>query len=61
MSIETVLEVQKVFLESGIHSESSQLIVSHLSHNSGFMHDQLVEIFKPYHIEVATDGLVKFI
>ncbi|SEG43756.1 MBL fold metallo-hydrolase [Paenibacillus sp. UNC499MF] len=61
MSIETVLETQKRLLDSGIHSASSRIIVSHLSHNSGFMHDELVDIFKPYGIEVAYDGLIKFI
>ncbi|MBT2674589.1 hypothetical protein J7E95_28030, partial [Streptomyces sp. ISL-14] len=61
MSIETVLEVQRKFIEDGIHTKSSQLIVSHLSHNSGLIHDELVEIFNSYNIEVAYDGLIKLI
>lgn len=61
MSIETVLETQKKLLTDGIHTDDSQLIISHLSHNSGLMHDELVEVFKPNNIEVAYDGLIKFI
>ena len=59
MSIETVINTQKKLIAEGIHSHSSQLIVSHLSHNSSFMHEELVEIFEPYNIEVAYDGLIK--
>lgn len=61
MSIETVIAAQKRMLDDAIFDSSTQLITSHHSHSSGFMHDQLVEIFEPYHIQVAYDGLIKTI
>lgn len=61
MSIETVIAAQKRMLEEGIFDSNTQLITSHHSHSSGFMHDELVEIFKPYNIQVAYDGLTKMI
>lgn len=57
MSIETVLSTQKRMIEEGIFHSKTQLITSHHSHSSGFMHDELVEIFKPHNIDVAYDGL----
>ncbi|WP_259619479.1 MBL fold metallo-hydrolase [Paenibacillus doosanensis] len=61
MSIETVLETQQRLIKDGMHDASSQLVLSHLSHNMGLMHDELVELFEPYRIEIAYDGLIKFI
>lgn len=61
MSIETVLAAQKRMLSENIFHEQTQLITSHHSHSCGFMHDELVEIFKPYKIEVAYDGLIKMV
>lgn len=61
MSIETVLAAQKRMLSENIFHEQTQLITSHHSHSCGFMHDELVEIFKPYKIEIAYDGLIKMV
>ncbi len=61
MSIETVLAAQKRMLSENIFHEQTQLITSHHSHSCGFMHNELVEIFKPYKIEVAYDGLIKMV
>ncbi|WP_392551769.1 MBL fold metallo-hydrolase [Orbus wheelerorum] len=61
MSIETVLSCQKRMINDGIFHDKTQLLTSHHSHSSGFMHDELIDIFKPYNIEVAYDGLIKTI
>lgn len=61
MSIETVIATQKRMLDEGIFHNATQLITSHHSHSSGFMYDELFEIFKPHNIEVAYDGLIKII
>lgn len=61
MSIETVLSAQKRMIKDDIFHENTALLTSHHSHSCGFMHDDLVEIFKPYKIEVAFDGLTKVI
>ncbi len=44
--------------ELGCLSDSPRLIVTHFSHNGHANHDQLVEIYTAYGIEVAYDGLV---
>lgn len=61
MSIETVLSTQKRMIDENIFTHQTQLLTSHHSHSSGFMHDELVDIFKPHNIEVAYDGLIKII
>lgn len=59
MSIETVLSAQKRMIEEGMFHADTELVTSHHSHSSGFMHDELVDIFAPHRIEVAYDGLTK--
>lgn len=44
--------------ELGCRSEESRTIVTHFSHNGHSNHDQLVEIYESFGIEVAYDGLV---
>ncbi|QIQ21045.1 MBL fold metallo-hydrolase [Zophobihabitans entericus] len=61
MSIETVLSTHKRMLDEKIFDHKTQVLTSHHSHSCGFMHDELVEIFKPHNIEVAYDGLTKTI
>jgi phosphoribosyl 1,2-cyclic phosphate phosphodiesterase len=61
MSIETVLAAQQRMIDEGMFHAETELLTSHHSHSSGFMHAELVEIFKPHGIEVAYDGLIKTI
>ncbi|WP_062108832.1 MBL fold metallo-hydrolase [Bacillus niameyensis] len=58
MCIETILEVQRVFQEESILNEGGQIIVTHFSHNSGFLHEEFEEAFTPYGIKVAYDGMI---
>ncbi|WP_257351507.1 MBL fold metallo-hydrolase [Pseudalkalibacillus decolorationis] len=58
MSVESVIEVQNVFREGNLLKDHTKLVVTHFSHNCGLLHEDLVEIFKPYGIEVAYDGMV---
>ncbi|MFC4617704.1 MBL fold metallo-hydrolase [Camelliibacillus cellulosilyticus] len=61
MSIETVLEVGRIFREEGHVKKNSQIFVTHFSHNCRLLHEDLVEIFEPEGIQVAYDGLVTHI
>ena len=58
MSVETVIEVQKVFKEMGVLKENGKIVTTHFSHNCRLLHDDLVKIFEPYGIDVAYDGLI---
>ena len=58
MSVETVLEVQNVFQKMNLLNENARIIVTHFSHNGGLLHDDLEEIFTPYGIDVAYDGMI---
>lgn len=58
MCIETILEVQNTFEQEEMLEENGQIIVTHFSHNSGFLHDDFVKAFTPYGIQVAYDGLM---
>ncbi|TXK77406.1 MBL fold metallo-hydrolase [Paenibacillus sp. N3.4] len=58
MSVETILEVQRVFLEERIMECEGQIVVTHFTHNSGLLHDDLVQLFNPAGIQVAYDGMV---
>ncbi|XKM12882.1 MBL fold metallo-hydrolase [Orbaceae bacterium ac157xtp] len=61
MSIETVIAAQKRMQDIGVFTQDTQLLTSHHSHSSGFMHNELVDIFGPHNIQVAYDGLIKTI
>jgi len=58
MCIETVLEAQREFHKGNILKEDGRIIVTHFSHNSRLLHDEFVEIFKPYGVVVAYDGMI---
>lgn len=59
MSIETVINMKKQFINNGNMLPHTQILTSHHSHSCGFMHQELIDIFSPHNIEVAYDGLVK--
>lgn len=61
MSVETVIEVQKKFQAWNKDNSNTQIIATHFSHNCGLLYQDLVEIFEPYGIEVAYDGLIKYV
>lgn len=58
MSIETVIETQKRLKEENMIAEDGVIVVTNFSHDSGLMHDELVEIYESYGIIVAYDGMV---
>ncbi len=58
MCIETILEVQNVFQQEEILEDNGQIIVTHFSHNSGFLHEDFERAFQPHGIQVAYDGMV---
>lgn len=57
MSVETVLEVQRLFGEQGILKEEGRIVVTHFSHNTGLLHEDLEGIFRPRGIITSYDGL----
>lgn len=61
MSIETVLATHKRMLAEQVMGETSLFLTSHHSHSSGFLYQELVDIYRPHQIEVAFDGLIKTI
>ncbi|MEK3890067.1 MBL fold metallo-hydrolase [Bacillus sp. FSL K6-3431] len=58
MCIETVVEVQRIFKQEKIIENSGQIIATHFSHNSGFLHEEFEKAFNPYGIQVAYDGMI---
>ncbi|MDQ0414043.1 MBL fold metallo-hydrolase [Mesobacillus stamsii] len=58
MGVETVLEVQRQFQKKNIVKKEAQIIVTHFSHNSGLLHEELEKIFESSGIVVAHDGLI---
>ncbi|AJY74017.1 MBL fold metallo-hydrolase [Paenibacillus beijingensis] len=61
MSIETIMEVQRVFREENILSDQGRIVVTHISHNSKLLHEDLTTIFEPAGITVAYDGMVLYL
>ncbi|TNH04087.1 carbon-phosphorus lyase [Testudinibacter sp. TR-2022] len=57
MSIETVINMKKVFSENGNLALHTQIYISHISHSCGFNHQELSHIFAEHDIHVAYDGL----
>lgn len=58
MSVETILEVQRIFKKESILKQEGQIVVTHFSHNSKLLHEDFVSIFSPACIAVAYDGWV---
>ncbi|MEK5479513.1 MBL fold metallo-hydrolase [Paenibacillus sp. FSL R5-0407] len=58
MGIETVLEVQRVLREQSILQSNSLVYVTHITHNSGFLHEDFESVFEPHGIKVAYDSLI---
>lgn len=52
-----VIEIREHLLKIGTLTSDSRVIATHFSHNGGWLHDQLVDHFAPYDIEVAFDGM----
>lgn len=57
MSLETVFAARDRLAELGCLEKNSQLIVSHISHSGGLLHDDLVAACDKENILVAWDGL----
>ena len=57
LNIEAVKEIKTIFSEKKIINESTQVIATHFSHNTGLTHDELKKLLNPFGIEVAYDGI----
>ncbi len=57
LGAEDVLEVRDKLAKLGALAEDCRVMVTHFSHNGGWLHEQLEEFFAPHAIEVAYDGL----
>ena len=52
-----VLQVRDELVKLGALSDDTRVIINHMSHNSGWLHEQYEEFFDPEGIEVAYDGM----
>jgi len=52
-----VLEVRDELSKLGAITADTRVVVTHFSHNSGWLHEQYEEFFGPEGIEVAYDGM----
>ncbi|WP_442593822.1 MBL fold metallo-hydrolase [Neobacillus sp. D3-1R] len=57
LNIEAVIEIQSRFVKESILKPNGKIVVTHFSHNIGLLHEDLEEIFNPYGIDVAYDGM----
>lgn len=57
MSLETVFAARDRLAELDCLKKTSQLVVSHISHSGGLLHDELVAACDKENILVAWDGL----
>ncbi|MNI69126.1 Phosphoribosyl 1,2-cyclic phosphodiesterase [compost metagenome] len=58
MSVDAVLETKTWMDTNGVLKPDGQVVVTHFSHNAGLLHEDLTDIFEPYGIQVAYDGLL---
>ena len=52
-----VLEIRERMLKEKIIDEKTIFIINHFSHNGGILHEEYLELAKPYSIQVGYDGL----
>jgi len=58
MGIEGIVATAERLRKVGAITDATKLVATHFSHNSGLLHEQLVERFKPYGVTPAYDGMV---
>lgn len=58
LNIEAVLDIRNRLLERGTLHKDGTVVVTHFSHNIGLLHQDLTEIFDPFNINVAYDGMI---
>jgi phosphoribosyl 1,2-cyclic phosphate phosphodiesterase len=56
MGIPDNIEVQDRLNQIGCADNATKFILTHLSHNGGLLHDQLVKLASPYDFDIAYDG-----
>lgn len=56
LGVETAVEFRDRLARLGCITESTEVYVSHFSHNGGNLHADLEAFFEPHHIKVASDG-----
>lgn len=61
MCVETVLEAQRELRKHSIIKPEGKIVVTHFSHNSGLLHGDFEEVFRPAGIIPAYDGLILYI
>lgn len=57
MNIPAIVNMKKNFEKKGVFNESSIVVATHFSHNTGLMHDDLEQHLNPHGIIVAYDGM----
>jgi len=57
MGVQMNLKVKERMLREGIADEETNFVLTHFSHNGGFLHQELQEAVAPHDFTVAYDGL----
>ncbi|NEW05055.1 MBL fold metallo-hydrolase [Paenibacillus sp. SYP-B3998] len=57
MNVDAVLETKEWLMKHQVLNPEGTMVVTHFSHNAGLLHEDLIEIFEPYGIQVAYDGM----
>jgi phosphoribosyl 1,2-cyclic phosphate phosphodiesterase len=58
LGFETVVEMADELRKRKAITDRTKLIATHFSHGGKWMHDELVEHFRPHGIDVAYDGMI---
>ncbi|WP_261639955.1 MBL fold metallo-hydrolase [Erwinia mallotivora] len=58
MSFETIIDVKEKLKSSGCLNKTSEIILSHISHNVKMNHAEIESNMSPHDIKVAYDGLI---
>ena len=57
MNIKGILAMREELRSRSVIDESTQLVVTHFSHNGGLCHEELMQLLLPHGIAVAYDGM----
>jgi phosphoribosyl 1,2-cyclic phosphate phosphodiesterase len=58
LNVKAVIEIKNRLEERHVLNSQSKVYVTHFSHNTGLLHEDLTRIFQPHDIAVAFDGLI---
>jgi phosphoribosyl 1,2-cyclic phosphate phosphodiesterase len=61
MGIPDNIKIKERMTKTGAADNATKFILTHFSHNGGLLHEQLIELVRPYEFQIAYDGFEVYV